>query len=87
MNIAILLAIGYVVYLRDAVGNMLILGFAGLILARAIVFYMTAQKQEIEIKKTFRMVGSDLAKVTFGLVISIALVYIMKALTGVGGGF
>lgn len=87
LNIAILLAIGYVVYLRDAVGNMLILAFAGLILARAAVFYLMAEKQEIQIKKTFRMVGSDLAKVTFGLVISIALVYIMKALTGVGGGF
>lgn len=87
LNVAILFAIGYVVYLRDAVDNWLILVFAILILVRAAVLYLTAQKQELALNKTFRMVGMDLAKVTFGLVISIALVYIMKALTGVGGGF
>ncbi|MEL6659550.1 MAG: hypothetical protein AAFY48_16600 [Bacteroidota bacterium] len=87
LNVALIAVIGYVIYLRDAVENSQILLFAILIAVRAGVLYLTSQRKQIDMKPTFRMVGSDLAKVTFGLVISIALVYIMKALTGVGGGF
>ena len=87
LNMALIAVIAYVIYLRDAVENSQILLFAILIALRAGVLYMTSQRKQIDMKPTFRMVGSDLAKVTFGLVISIALVYIMKALTGVGGGF
>lgn len=87
LNIAIIAMIGVVVYLQKDVSNAIILGFAGLILARSIAFFFESKQLNFSLKNTFRMVGMDLGKVTFGLVISIALVYIMKMLTGVGGGF
>ena len=87
LNIAIIAMIGVVVYLQKDVSNAIILGFAGLILARSIAFFFESKQLNFSLKNTFRMVGMDLGKVTFGLVISIALVYIMKILTGVGGGF
>lgn len=87
LNIAIIAMIGVVVYLQKDVSNAIILGFAGLILARSIAFFFESKQLNFSLKNTFRMVGMDLGKVTFGLVISIALVYIMKLLTGVGGGF
>ena len=87
LNIAIIAMIGVVVYLQKDVSNAIILGFAVLILARSIAFFFESKQLNFSLKNTFRMVGMDLGKVTFGLVISIALVYIMKILTGVGGGF
>ena len=87
LNIAIIAMIGVVVYLQKDVSNAIILGFAGLILARSIAFFFESKQLNFSLKNTFRMVGMDLGKVTFGLVISIALVYIMKMLTGVGGSF
>ena len=87
LNIAIIAMIGVVVYLQKDVSNAIILGFAGLILARNIAFFFESKQLNFSLKNTFRMVGMDLGKVTFGLVISIALVYIMKMLTGVGGSF
>ena len=87
LNIAIIAMIGVVVYLQKDVSNAIILGFAVLILARSIAFFFESKQLNFSLKNTFRMVGMDLGKATFGLVISIALVYIMKILTGVGGGF
>ena len=82
LNIALILVVGYVVYLRDQVGDPLIIGFAGLIIARAVVVFFESKHQETDLKGTFKMIGMDLAKVTFGLVISIVLVFLMKFLTG-----
>jgi hypothetical protein len=82
LNIALILVVGYVVYLRDQVGDPLILAFAGLIIARAVVVFFESKHQETDLKGTFKMIGMDLAKVTFGLVISIVLVFLMKFLTG-----
>jgi hypothetical protein len=83
MNVVLLGVIAYVVYLRDAVGEMLIYAFAGVIIARAAIVFFETRDYEPDLKGTFRMVGSDLAKVTFGLIISIVLVYVMKFLTGI----
>lgn len=83
MNVVVLLFVGYIVYLRDQVANEAILIFAGVIVLRAVIFFYQAKQQKRDMKKTYRMIGSDLGKVTLGLVISIALVYIMQWLTGV----
>jgi hypothetical protein len=83
LNVVLIAAIAYVVYLKDAVGELLIYAFAGLIIARAVVVFLETRSYEPDLKGTFRMVGSDLAKVTFGLIISIVLVYVMKFLTGI----
>jgi hypothetical protein len=83
LNVLLIVLIGVVVYLQKNISNVMILVFAGAILVRGFVFYLEAKQQEISLKNTFRMVGMDLAKVTFGLVISIVLVYVMQALTGI----
>jgi hypothetical protein len=83
MNVVVLLFVGYIVYLRDQVANEAILIFAGVIILRAVIFYFEAKQQKRNMGKTYRMIGSDLSKVTLGLVISIVLVYIMQWLTGI----
>ncbi len=83
LNVLLIVLIGVVVYLQKNISDAMILLFAGAILVRGVVFHFEAKQQKISLKNTFRMVGMDLAKVTFGLVISIALVYIMHALTGI----
>ncbi|PSR13319.1 MAG: hypothetical protein DA408_03920 [Bacteroidetes bacterium] len=81
MNAVLLAMVLYIVYLRDQVSNQLIGAFAVLIIIRAVVVFWETNRQGIAFKGTFRMVGLDLGKITFGLVVSIALVYIMKYLT------
>jgi hypothetical protein len=81
MNALLLAMVLYIGYLRDQVSNQLIGAFAVLIIIRAIVVFWETNRQGIAFKGTFRMVGLDLGKITFGLVVSIALVYIMKYLT------
>jgi hypothetical protein len=83
LNVLLIVLIGVVVYLQKDVSDALILLFAGAIAIRGFVFYLEAKQQEVSLKGTFRMVGMDLGKVTFGLVISIVLVYVMQALTGI----
>lgn len=83
LNVLLIVLIGVVVYLQKNISDAMILLFAGVIFIRGFVFYLEAKQQEISLKNTFRMVGMDLGKVTFGLVISIVLVYVMQALTGV----
>jgi hypothetical protein len=85
MNVVVLAFIGYIVYLRDQVADEAILIFAVVIALRALVFYFEAQQQGRPMKQTYRMIGMDLGKVTFGLVISIVLVYVMQWLTGISG--
>ena len=53
--------------------------FIGLLAGREIAIRYQLQKK-VE-RPIFRMIGSDLLKVFFGLVVSIALVYIMRWLT------
>jgi len=83
LNVLLIVLIGVVVYLQKNISNAMILLFAGAIFIRGFVFYLEAKQQEISLKNTFRMVGMDLGKVSFGLVISIVLVYVMQALTGI----
>lgn len=82
LNAALIVGIGFVVYLRDAVTTPIILGFVGLAVLRAVVFYFHARRQQLPLAPTFKMVGMDLGKITLGLVISIVLVYLMHFLVG-----
>lgn len=87
LNVIILGLIGYVVYLRDQVPNPIIIIMAVFMIARAGVAYLETIPGRLNLVAAFRNIGMDLAKVTFGLGISIALVYLMKFLTdGVIGG-
>lgn len=77
LNAAILALIGYVVYLRDQVGNEIIIVMAAVMIARAAVIFFEVKDGRSDILAAFKDIGRDLAKVTFGLLISIALVYLM----------
>lgn len=89
LNVVILGLIGYVVYLRDLVPDWIIFVMAGAMVARAAVAYFETIPGRLNIKSAFKDIGRDLGKVTFGLVVSIALVYMMRFLiTGsFAGGF
>lgn len=54
--------------------------FLGLLAGREIAIRFRLEKKVSA--KTWRMVGMDAAKVTFGLAVSVALVYLMKFITG-----
>lgn len=84
LNVVVLCFVGYIVYMRDQISNAAIGWFAILVFIRIVVFYFGAKQQGRPLNHTYRGVGSDLAKVTFGLVISVALVYLMQFLTGIG---
>ena len=81
LNVIILLLIGYVVYLRDAVDNLVIIVMAVVMVARAAVAYFETVPGQKNLSSAFRNIFSDLGKVTFGLLVSIALVYVMRYLT------
>jgi hypothetical protein len=81
LNVVILALIGYVVYLRDAVDNLIIVVMAVAMVARAAVAYAETSPGKKNLSSAFRNIFNDLGKVTFGLVVSIALVYIMRYLT------
>ena len=81
LNVVILLLIGYVVYLRDAVSNFIIVVMAVVMTARAAVAYYETIPGRKNLSAAFRNIFSDLGKVTFGLLVSIALVYVMRYLT------
>lgn len=82
LNVMILLVIGYVVYLRDAVTDLpwMVPTMAALMIARAAVAYFETIPGRLNLKPAFRDIGKDLAKVTFGLAVSIALVFVMRFL-------
>lgn len=82
LNAALIVCIGFIVYLRDTVTAPIILSFVGLAVLRAVVFYFHSRRQRLPLMPTFKMVGMDLAKITLGLVISVALVYLMHFLVG-----
>ena len=81
LNVVILILIGYVVYLRDAVDNLIIVVMAAAMVARAAVAYYETIPGRKNLLAAFRNIFSDLGKVAFGLAISIALVYLMRFLT------
>ncbi|MCP9235953.1 hypothetical protein [Lewinella sp. JB7] len=81
LNVVLLLLIGYVVYLRDEVSDFIIVVMAVAMVARATVAYFETAPGQKNLSSAFRNIFSDLGKVTFGLVVSIALVYIMRFLT------
>ena len=81
LNVVILLLIGYVVYLRDDINNFVIVIMALVMIARAAVAYLETVPGRKNLLGAFRNIFSDLGKVTFGLAVSIALVYIMRYLT------
>lgn len=80
LNVLILAMIGYVVYLRDAVQDWFIFVLAAVMIARAAVIYYETIPGRLNLKAAFRDIGRDLGKVTFGLLISIALVFVMRFL-------
>ncbi|OAV45843.1 hypothetical protein [Lewinella sp. 4G2] len=89
MNVVLLALIGYVVYLRDKVPDEIIVVMAVAMIARAAIAYYETIPGRLNIKDAFRDIGRDLAKVSFGLAVSIALVFVMRFLiTGsFAGGF
>ncbi|MEM9261646.1 MAG: hypothetical protein AAGA62_18540, partial [Bacteroidota bacterium] len=80
LNVAILALIGYVVYLRDQVPDWIILVMAVTMIARAAVIYLETIPGRLNLKSAFKDVGRDLGKVSFGLVVSVVLVYVVTFL-------
>lgn len=80
LNIVVLAMIGYVVYLRDAVQDWIIFVMAAVMIARAVVIYYETIPGQLNLKAAFKDIGKDLGKVTFGLLVSIALVFVMRFL-------
>ena len=63
------------------VSNSVVIAFAGVISLRALVAFLETRTEKHPMHGTYRMIISDLSKVFFGLVVSIALVYVMRWLT------
>jgi len=80
LNIVVLAMIGYVVYLRDSVQDWIIFVMAAVMIARAVVIYYETIPGQLNLKAAFKDIGKDLGKVTFGLLVSIALVFVMRFL-------
>jgi hypothetical protein len=53
---------------------------AAAMISRASVAYMETVPGRLNLNAAFKDVGRDLAKVSFGLLISVALVYLMRYL-------
>ncbi len=81
LNAILLLLIGYVVYLRDDINNLVIIVMAIAMIARAAVVYFETIPGRLNLKQAFWDIGKDLGKITFGLVISIVLVFVMRFIT------
>jgi hypothetical protein len=82
LNAVIIALIGYVVYLRDAVTDIpwMVPLMAVVMIARAAVAYYETIPGQLNLKSAFKDIGKDLAKVSFGLAVSIALVFVMRFL-------
>jgi hypothetical protein len=86
--------VGYGVYLKLfepdiklAISNVLILSFAAAISIKALLVFIETKKESHPLHATYRMIGMDLGKITFGLIVSILLVILMKWLTTGDVGF
>ena len=89
LNAAILGLIGYVVYLRDAATDVdwIIPAMVLAMVGRAFVAYQETIPGRLNLNAAFRDIGRDLAKVSFGLGVSVALVFLMRyLLTGTFSG-
>ncbi|PHI21689.1 hypothetical protein CEQ90_01375 [Lewinellaceae bacterium SD302] len=82
LNVVIIGLIGYVVYLRDQATEIdwIIPTMAAAMISRAFVAYQETIPGRLNLKAAFRDIGRDLAKVSFGLAVSVALVYLMRYL-------
>lgn len=80
LNVAILALIGYVVYLRDQVPDWIIIVMAITMIARVGVIYLETIPGRLNLKSAFKDVGRDLGKVSFGLIVSVVLVYVVTFL-------
>jgi len=80
MNVVVLLLIGYVVYLRDQVPDWIIAVMALAMISRAAIAYFETIPGRHNLKAAFKDIGRDLGKVTFGLVVSVVLVYVVTFL-------
>ena len=85
----IVYVVGYGVYVKlflpDVkleISNLLIFTFAAAIVLKSLVVYLETSKANHPLNDTYKMIASDLWKVTLGLIVSIALVFLMKALVG-----
>jgi hypothetical protein len=86
--------VGYGVYIKLfepdiklAISNVLILSFAAAISIKALLVFIETKKESHPLHATYRMIGMDLGKITFGLIVSILLVILMKWLTTGDVGF
>lgn len=66
---------------KVTVSNLVVVTFALAIIARAAVAFVETRGEIHKMHSTYRMIIADLGKVFFGLVVSIALVYVMRWLT------
>lgn len=91
LNVVILALIVYVVYLRNAATEVpwLLPVMAVAMIGRAFVAFRETIPGQRNLLAAFREIGLDLGKVTFGLLVSVALVFVMRfLLTGsFAGGF
>lgn len=80
LNVAILALIGYVVYLKDQVPDWIIIVMALTMIARVAVIYLETIPGRLNLKSAFKDIGRDLGKVSFGLLVSVILVYVVTFL-------
>lgn len=82
LNVLILVLIGYVVYLRNAATGVVWLmpTMAGAMIARSFVAFEETIPGQSNLKAAHKDILSDLLKVAFGLLVSVALVYVMRYL-------
>lgn len=82
LNVAIVGLIGYVVYLRDKATEIdwIIPTMAAAMISRAFVAYQETIPGRLNLNQAFKDIGKDLAKVAFGLLVSVALVFLMRYL-------
>ncbi len=82
LNAIILALIAYVVYLRNEATEVdwLLPLMAAVMIGRAYVVFQETLPGRLNLKEAYRGIGMDLAKVSFGLAVSVALVFVMRFL-------
>lgn len=82
LNAFILALIAYVVYLRNGATEVdwLLPVMAAVMIGRAFVIFQETIPGRLNLKEAYNGIGLDLAKVSFGLAVSVALVYLMRFL-------
>lgn len=82
INAVILALVAYVIYLRNAATEVdwLLPTMTVAMISRAFVAYMETVPGRLNLNAAFKDIGRDLAKVSFGLGVSVALVFLMRYL-------